>query len=382
MGKALRAFVFVILALSVTALVFANMLFGKRELLKARNSSLTEQVIRLAKTIEAQDAEEATAPEVAKDISEVSEREILNPEKEQVLENYPMKLEQQNLPTLSLDNTDKRLQLMNFYAVGADGKYVIDPVDGKPATKGPGTMNELLDKVVDRAKAQQANLNKTRAELAKMREKLADTVGEVNTLKKDGRVAKKNLKTRTEELAAMTTEKEALEGRVAKLTAEKKELDAELADSKNEVEKLNEEKLSLADDLARAQQMTEELKKKLAGKADKPAAVAEEGAAAGVAVSSLTAGDKGKIIAANDDLKFVIIEFNADAIAEMMGAERQNPLPQLVMNIRRTGRKSAAGDFVTRVKLRQAVRDKNLVVADILNDWQQTPVEKGDVVFF
>ena len=67
---------------------------------------------------------------------------------------------------------------------------------------------------------------------------------------------------------------------------------------------------------------------------------------------------------------------------EMMGAERANPLPQLEMNVRRTGRHSASGDFVTRVKIRQAVRGKNLVVADILTDWQQVPVEKSDVVFF
>ena len=38
------------------------------------------------------------------------------------------------------------------------------------------------------------------------------------------------------------------------------------------------------------------------------------------------------------------------------------------------------GPFVD--ALRQAVRGKNFVVADILNDWQQAPVEKGDVVFF
>jgi len=95
-----------------------------------------------------------------------------------------------------------------------------------------------------------------------------------------------------------------------------------------------------------------------------------------------SAGDKGKIIEANDELKFAIIELSDDAIAELLGPERQNALPQIEMNVRRTGRQSAAGEFVTRIKLRQAVRGKNFVVADILNDWQQAPVEKGDVVFF
>ena len=108
------------------------------------------------------------------------------------------------------------------------------------------------------------------------------------------------------------------------------------------------------------------------------------GQAAGdsVALTALSAGDKGSVIEANDELKFVIINFSDDAMVEMLGEERQNALPQFEMNIRRPGRQSASGEFVTRVKLRQAVRGKNLVVADILNDWQQVPVEKGDVVFF
>lgn len=380
MGKALRGLVFVILALSIVALVFANMLFGKRELLMKRNSVLEDQVIKLARTIEAKDAEEATAPDVQKDISEVSDREITNPEKESVFENYPMKLEQQNLPTLDLGGDDKRLRLHNFYAVDAAGNYVLDPVDQKPATKGPGTMNELLDKVVERAKLQQANLNKTRAELTKIREQFTDSISEVNKLKVDGRATKKELKTTKEEVVKLEGEKETLKGRVAKLASEKKELSAELADSKNEVEKLNEEKLSLNDDLARAQQTIDEMKKRLAGNQDKPAAA--KAAAGAAAVADLTAGDKGKVLSADDEFKFVIIEFSKDAVDEMLGEDRQAALPQLVMNVRRTGRKSAAGEFVTRVKLRQIVRGKNIVVADILNDWQQVPVEKGDVVFF
>lgn len=379
MGKALRVLVFVILALSIVALVFANLLFLKRELLMKRNSAFETQVIKLAKTIEADDAKEIPPPDVEKDISEVSDREIANLEKESVLENYPMKLEQQNLPTLDLGTNDKRVQLHTFYAIDAEGKYILDPVDQKPACKGPGTMNDLLDKVVDRAKMQQANLNKTRAELTKMREQFTDAVNEINKLKAEGRITKKELKAAREEIARLKAEIETLEGRIARLTAEKKELSAELADTKNEVDQLNEEKLSLTDDLAKAQQTIEELKKRLTGNQDKPAN-AKNGNV--VAVTELTAGDKGKIVSANDEFKFAIIEFSPDAITEMLGEDRQAPLPQLVMNVRRIGRKSASGEFVTRIKLRQIVKGKNLVVADILNDWQQVRVEKGDVVFF
>ena len=377
MGKLLRVLVIIILVLSAVSLLFAYKLFGKQELLTKRSSILEEQVVKLAKTIEAADAADAVAPDVKKDVSEVADRTIDNPDKEAVLEGYPIKLEQQNLPTLDYGSTDKRLQLRNYFAMGPDGLPVNDPLDNKPATKGPGSMQELLDQAFDRAKAQQASLNKTRAELTKMREKATTFVEEVNKLKTDGRTVKVELKTSKEQVATLTGEKEALETRVTKLTSEKKELAAEVADAKNEVERLNEAKVTLTEDLAKAKEANEEMKKRLRGDANRQ--MQDSGVAS---VSSLSAGDKGKIIEANDELKFVIIDFSNDAIVEMLGAERQNAMPQLEMNVRRTGRQSAAGEFVTRIKLRQIVRGKNLVVADILSDWQQASVEKGDVVFF
>ena len=377
MGKLLRVLVYVILVLSVVALVFANLLFVKREVLTKRNSVLEDQIVKLAKTIEAADAADAAAPEVQKDTSEVSDREIANPEKESVLEGYAVKLEQQNLPTIDLGSNDKRKQLRNYYAMGPDGKPVIDSLENKPTAKGPGSMQELLDQLFERAKAQQATLNKTRAALAKIREQVSSAVSEINKLKTDGRSTKKELKTTHEQVTTLQGEKEALDARVAKLTAEKKELAAEAADAKSEAEKLNEEKVTLTDQLAKSKETNEELKKRLSGKATN--ATSEQG---GVAVTALTAGDKGKVIESNDELKFMIIDFASDAMTELLGADRQGQLPQLEMNVRRTGRQSAAGEFVTRIKLRQAVRGKNLVVADILSDWQQTKVEKGDVVFF
>jgi len=377
MAKVLRVLVIIILILSAVSLFFAIKLFEKRELLTKRNSVLEEQFIKVAKTIEAADAPDADAPGVMKDISEVSDRELANPEKQAMLDAYPIKLEQQNLPTLDFGNTEKRLQLRSFFAVDAEGKYVLDPVDNKPATKGPGTMQELMDQLFERAKAQQASLNKTRAELTKMREQFTGSVDEINKLKTDGRAAKVELKGEKEKVAALTTEKEELETRVTKLNAEKKELSAELADAKNSIETLNEEKVTITEELAKSREQIKLLEERLKGGGNRSAGDTQ--LAAGTAP---TAGDKGKIIEANDELKFAIIELSDDAIAELLGPERENALPQLEMNVRRTGRQSAAGEFVTRIKLRQAVRGKNFVVADILNDWQQAPVEKGDVVFF
>jgi hypothetical protein len=379
MAKVLRVLVIIILILSAVSLFFAHKLFEKRELLTKRNSVLEETFIKVAKTIEGQDPAEADAPSVMKDISEVSDRELTNPEKQAMLEGYPIKLEQQNLPTLDFGNTEKRLQLRSFYRVDSEGNYVLDPVDNKPDTKGPGTMQELMNQLFDRAKAQQASLNKTRAELTKMRDQFTASVDEINKLKTDGRAAKVELKGEKEKVVTLTAEKAELDTRVTRLTAEKRELTAELADAKNTIETLNEDKVNLTEDLAKMREQYEELKKKWAGKSSGPGTGPARDSGVATAPS---AGDKGKIIEANDELKFAIIELSDDAITELLGPERQHALPQLEMNVRRTGRQSAAGEFVTRIKLRQAVRGKNFVVADILNDWQQTPVEKGDVVFF
>lgn len=379
MGKLLRVLVIVILILSIVALVFANMLFGKRELLMQRTNVLEEQFIKLAKTLEASDAQDAPSPDLFKDISEVTERELANPEKQSLLDGYPIKLEQQNLPTLDFGSTDKRIQLRSYYALNAEGGYDLDPVDQKPRTKGPGTMQELLTIAFERAKMQQANLNKTRSELTKLREQLTTNIDELNKLKVDGRTSKRDLVKAREQVTALEAEKEELNGRITKLTAEKRELAAEAADAKDHAERLNEEKLALSEDLGKTREALEEMKKRFAGKGGNRPSQQDD---AGTAVTTFSAGDKGKIIEANDELKFAILELSDDAMIELLGPDRQNAMPQLEMNVRRTGRQSAAGEFVTRIKLRQSVRGKNLVVADILSDWQQTPVEKGDVVFF
>jgi DNA repair exonuclease SbcCD ATPase subunit len=378
MGKLLRGLVILILVLSGVSLFFAVKLFEKREFLTKRNTVFEEQFIKLAKTLEAADAEDAEAPVVMKDVSPVEDRELANPEKTAMLDSYPVKLEKQNLPTLDFGSTDKRLQLRNVFAVGADGKYELDPVDQKPRAIGPGTMQELTDQALDRAKAQQASLNKTRAELAKMREQFTSSVEEINKWKNEGRTVKVELKGEQEKVATLTSEKTELEGRVAKLNSEKKELTAELTDTQSKVRDLEETKLAMTEELATLQKANKELIAQIKTGGDR----LHHGEGLPPSANTPSAGDKGKIIQANDELKFAIIELSDDAMIELLGPERQNALPQLEMNVRRTGRQSAAGEFVTRIKLRQAVRGKNFVVADILNDWQQAPVENGDVVFF
>jgi archaellum component FlaC len=378
MDKALRVLAIIILILAIVAMVFAQLSFMKRQVLLGRNSMFEEQVIKVAKTIEAADAADVPAPDVQKDVAEVSDRELANPERTSVFENYPAKLETQNLTTLDYSTIDKRRQLRSYYVLDqATGKYQLSELDGKPKKDGPGSMAALLEEMLTRAMAQKAVLEKTRGELTKARELVTSLVTEMNKMKVDWRVTKRELKESREECEKLKEEKAALEAQVAKLTAEKKELTAELADAKAEIEKKDSEIAGLRDQIVQLEKINKELKERI-----RPGSQTGAAGIDGIAVAQLTAGVKGKVVDANDDYKFAIIEFTDEALVEMMGPERANPLPQLEMNVRRKGRQSASGEFVTRVKIRQVVKGKNLVVADILTDWQQVAVEKDDVVFF
>ena len=78
---------------------------------------------------------------------------------------------------------------------------------------------------------------------------------------------------------------------------------------------------------------------------------------------------------------FCVIEFSDEAMDQMIGSARKNALPALTLGVLRKGFKGAAGEFVGKVRLRQSVAGKNFVIADILGDWSQAPMEKGDVIF-
>ena len=378
MNTLLRVLVIVITLLGAVALVLATMNFSKRQILLGRNQALVEHATSLAKTVEAQDAKNDGSIELTlmKDISEVTDRVLENPDKEAVFENYPVWLETQNLPTLSFSTDEKQEQLNRLYALDENGKIKLGP-SGLKVTKGPGTMQDLLEQLVTRSSAQRTTLDKTRAELNKMRELVTKNVEELNKLKGGARIVRRDLTTAKGEIVQLEGEKTTLEGRVAKLTSDKRELEAQVVDMSNQVETLQEREVALTEDLAKATARIKELSEI---RGPRPPPLRGEGEiTTGVA---LTAGDKGKVIESNDEYKFAIIEFSPDAMMEILGAEREKPLPQVDMGVRRLGRSSAANDFVTKIKLRHPVKGKNLVVADILTDWQQTPVEKGDVVYF
>ena len=373
MNKALHALVYLILAVSGVALFFEMNLFDKKALLADRNRQLEDYLVKISHTLEKADAAKpATLPEAKKDISPIEAKEVEVPETENLLEDYPVQLEEANLETLKWDDKE-RIQMRQLYKLDGEGKKIPDAANpGDFVKKGSGTAAELLDTLFDRAKAQQAKLNLTRAELAASRTKLEALAADFNKLKPPARADKILIEELKAKIAQLESDKANLEDQVKKLKGQIEDLNAEVTSLKDEVTQAKEETETVKEDLAKEKKLTDQLKKLL--QQQRPVATASNGA-----VTALTAGNKGKLVEANNKYMFAVIEFDDEAMKELLGPERQNALPLLELGIRRKG---ANGDvYVGRIRLRQAVAGKNFVIADILGDWQQLPAEPGDVVF-
>ena len=385
MNKALHAIVYLILIAAVAALVLEKSLFDKRTLLGERNRVMEDYIVRLARTIEKADAPRPmAAPEAKKDVSPIEASQLDSPEMENLLEDYPAQLETANLDTFNWDDSNSRLQLRQLYLLGPDGQPVPDVANhNKPMTKGKGTMAELMDQLFERAKTQQANLNNTRAQLVEIRGKLETAVSDYNKLKPELRLAKMTDEELKQKISQLGQEKQVLEELLTKLKTQIEEQAGEITSLKDEVSTAKDATAVAEEDSAAKQKKIEQLQKLMQQMAQQQnqATGAAGGVGGGTAVTSLPAGDKGKIADVNNTLMFCVVEFSDEAMKEMLGPDRNRPLPALELGIRRKGFKGAAGEFVGKIRLRQSVSGKNFVIADVLGDWSQAEAAKGDVIF-
>ena len=378
MNKALHALVYVMLIIAAAALYFEINLYDKKELLKDRNRQLEDSIISFSKTIEKTYAAKSnTPPEARKDISPIEAKLVETPETENLLEDYPVQYEQANLDPFKWEDKE-RIQLRQLYMVDAEGNKMPDPANpGDFVKKGPGTAQELLDQLLERAKAQQGKLNSTRAELSVLRSKFENLVNDYNKIKPDARQDKVTIEELKGKITDLEQQKQAVEEQLTKTKSQIDDLNAEITSLKDEVTSAKDETEAVKEDLAKSQKLVDQLKKLLT----QAAQTAPAAGSAAAAITSLSAGGKGSLVAVNNELMFVVVEFSDEAMQEMLGPERQNALPQLELCLRRKGFVGPAGEFVGRVRLRQLVPNKNLVVADILANWQQVPAQIGDIVF-
>ena len=375
MNKLLHVLVYFFLILAGAGLFFELQLNKKRTELTERNRMQEEYFIKVAKTIEKTDPAKDAAFEIKKDSSPVEARLEDSPNMENLLEEYPADLEQANLETYNWDNQTDRAQLRTVYVLDFEGKPVMD--GNEFLKRGKGTEDELLSKLFESAKAQQSRLNSTRAALTDLRGKLETIVNELNKLKGAARQDKVTIVERDEKIAKLEGEKAELENQITKLKAQIDELNTEITSLKDEVAAAKDETEQAKDEVAKAKKTIDQLKEML------KSAIQNSGdrAAGGVAVTSLPAGDKGKIVEADNENMFAIVEFTPAAMKEIKGEDGSRALPALELGVKRPGFTGAAGEFVGRLRLRQEVKGKPYVICDILGAWEQDKVAPNDVIF-
>ena len=376
MNKALHGLVYVFLALAAAALWFELQLNAKRSLLTDRNRQQEDYFVKVASQIEKAEPDKGiTVEPINMDASPVEAREIDSPDMENVLDGYNAYLETANLDTYKW-NDSERSQLRAIYVLDEEGKPVMDL--GQPKMEGPGTSKELLEKLLDSAKAQLARLNLTRAELVTLRGKLANAVAEVNRLKPIARKDKVDLLEKQERISALEEDKSSLENQLAKVKAQVDELNTEITSLKDEVTTAKDEHEATKEELAKSQKLVEHLKQLVQESIQNQSTAASQGNAA---VTTLPAGDKGTIVHADNNGMFAVIRLTDEAVKELKGENGDRPIPSLELAVRRAGFRGAAGEFVGRIKLRQEVKGKSLVICDILDSWSQAPLQANDTVF-
>ena len=379
MNKAVHALVYVILAVAGVALYFEMNLFEKKELLKDSNEQLRNCIVKLSSFIEAEDAPADKPIEVGIDKEPREAREVDDPQLTELLDDYHPEYEKSNLKLMKWGDA-QAVQLRKLYDLDSDGNKKPDPATpGKFVTKGPGTAQELVDKITERAGKQYDKLNRTRTELAKVRTKIQELAGEYNKLPKEIRLNKIEIEKKEKEIEKLTGEKKAVEDELQKSKGEVEELKAEVTSLKDEVSAAKDETEAVKEDLNKAKETVERLTNML--KTQTAPRVASGSAAAGG--GQLTNGDKGKISAVDNERLYAVVKFEDAALDELIGAERNGALPPHEMLVIRTVKGAEGKDsskIVGKIRLRQWTPKTNLVTVDILQDWQQAPIEVGDVI--
>ena len=375
MNKALHVLVYLFLILSAAALWFEIELNKKRSLLTDRNRLQEEYVIKIASTVEKVEPNKDATTETKKDVSPIEAKIVDIPETENVLEDYNFYLEQGNLETFSWDNQETKKQLRNVYVLDFEGNIVMD--GNVPETKGPGTERELLELLLDGASKMQSKLNTTRAELVKLHKILDEQVEELNKLKPLARADKVTIVEKNEKIAKLEEIKADLENQIVKIKTQIDELNAEITSLKDEVVTAQDETAAAKEELEKSQKLVEQLKKLLQDM------IAERRRQTGEGdnINSIPAGDKGKVIEADNENMFVIVEFDAKTMKELKGDNLDHPIPNLELGVKRPGFHGEAGEFIGRIRLRQEVREKNYVICDILGAWKQGDIQPSDIIF-
>ncbi|MCE9614587.1 MAG: hypothetical protein K8T26_09945 [Lentisphaerae bacterium] len=371
MRKLLQVLTIVLLVLSAGALTLGIMLFGKRELLKSRTQSLEKAIVELSALIETPtDPEQKPASFAERDVAEVSDKVIPEPERASFWKDYPLYLEDADKPVATI----RREDLMHYYKVDPiSGKPMKDPATGIMITTGDGTMDATIKKVLAAAQYELDRLNQTRHQLGRVREELVNTIQALNEGKQRLRQSLSQNTDQKNTIAGLEDDKRQLESSVASLEEEKTTLQDDVA-AKEKLLQDKEEEIKLRDETITSQrQQIADLKK---GSGPGGTGMATAG------IIKMEAGQKGRVVSVNSDWGYVVLQLDDVALAEIdtmreaMTKANTPGFPSVELFLKR-------GDtYVSKIKLVQIKRDQKLAVADVLVDWQQAAVKAGDIAFF
>jgi prefoldin subunit 5 len=365
-----------LLPLTIACLVLGILLFDRREMLKGRTQKLEDTLIKLAPVIELETAsfEEGERPtHTPRDISPCTSEIIDAPDTSDFWATYKDHLELVDQPVMDFKSKENELTLF----------YKLDPVTGKRAkdingyniTTGDGTMQPLLDDIIDRAAAQLDRMNETREQLLVIRQELETTIDELNN-------TKTRLREALNKIVQLEAEISRLNGEIDSLNAEISRLKGTIAELEDTIREKDREIAVLTEKLADRDLEIKNLKEHIRKLEIEIRRITQPGSGGLDTAIVLKQGAKGKVVAVNNKWKFVIIELSDEFVDELTRESRIGlDLTQLKLPFDLQRPADKGSEYVTRVRLREANIDEKIGVADILVNWQQLPIMVGDEAY-
>ncbi len=381
MGKFLRVLVVLIFLLTAASLTLACLLFTKREILKGRAQKLEVGLKMISRTIEAEPPATPEDPPAypARDVSDCTEEIIDTPTLSEFWDTYKTELESvdQNIIDLSTRTRD----LMSYYKIDpVTMKPARDPLTNLKISTGEGTTQGVIDDVLDRAKAQFDILIETRGALTVTRIELIDTINELN-----GR--KITLREKLAVIVDLNNQIAALNNTISDLRSQIDELKDHVRSLEGDIANLQQEKVILEETNETLTIKTEDqlnIIKDLRGQI----AVLTSGVGGGGPGDiigtkrfegkriNIIPGVKGTVASVDQKHLFVVMDLNPEFITDLLSVLTDGSLPLIELLVKR-----GEEQFVTKVRIRQLKQDQHLAIADILPNWQQSPIEVGDLIF-
>ena len=229
----------------------------------------------------------------------------------------------------------------------------VDEGTGLKRADGPGTMREEMNKLIARANNQLRRLDDTRDELKLKREELAEALKKIEGLETKVASLEQTIAGLEARIAELNQQIRQKDEQIAALQEKNADLEADIRDKEDEIAKLRDDKLDLEDKIKQLEELIRRLRP------DRPP---EEGGAPAATAPGL----KGKVVLVNPEWNFIVIA----------AAEGANLIPALQLIVQRDDQ------LVGKVRVADVNEEYRLVIADILGDWQQVPLEVGDHVFY